>query len=485
MRIRMHAFIMGCQIIFGFGYSRPLSQIMKTPLRLCLAATALLAFSGALRAQTAPDDKAEQELKARAYALQAKIFTIDTHEDVPSAMIRRPTWDITQWHDRATDNSQVDFPRMREGGLKSAFYAVYLGQGPRDAAGLANARDRALAMFMNQHEMLAKYPDQAELALTADDGPRIMATGKRAIYLSIENGYVIGKDLTLIKTYYDMGCRMMSIAHFSNNDLGDSSTDPNGEEWHGLSPLGKQVVTECNKLGIILDGSHANDTVVRDLLDLSKVPIMLSHSDCHDVWASPRNVPDALLKRLADKGGTIQMNMYSAYIMDIPVNPELNTKQAELMAKQAADPDKSDAAEARHVEEIQKLRLQYPTKEATLPDFMKQVFHAIQVAGIDHVGIGSDMDGGGGFTGMEDVSKYPMVTMELLRAGYSEGDIAKIWGLNTLRVMRDVQDYARKNFPVAPEAPRGRRGAGGGRGARGAAAPAASAAPAPAPAPAN
>jgi membrane dipeptidase len=407
---------------------------MKYLLSASLLAVATLV---SLRAET------EAELAARAAALHARIFTIDTHVDTPTGSLRRAGWDISQRHDVATDYSQCDFPRMREGGLKAAVFAVFLPQGPRTPEGLAAARDGALRAFLNVHKVAARFPDQCELAFTADDGPRIMATGKRAIYLSIENGYAIGQDLTLIKTYYGLGARIFGITHTSNNDLGDSASDVKGEEWHGLSPLGKDVVKECNRLGLVLDGSHASDTVLRQLIALSATPVILSHSGCKAVNNHPRNIPDDLLRELATHGGVIQMNTLSDYLIPVPPNPAREAARAKLMARFAGR-DLSDADMAAAMLEMHRLAQQFPGPRATFDDFLKHLFHAIDVAGADHVGLGADMDGGGGVIGLEDVSGYGQITLALLKHGVADADVEKIWGGNMLRLLRTAEDYATK-----------------------------------------
>ena len=382
-------------------------------------------------------------MEARAAELQAKLFTIDTHVDTPTASLRRPGWDIGQRHDAATDFSQCDFPRMREGGLKSAFFAVYLSQTPNGLtpAGRAAARDKALGIFVRVREAVASHSGESALAFTSTDGPSIAATGKRAIYLSIENGYAIGEDITLLATYYKLGARIFGITHFSNNDLGDSATDPVGPHWHGLSPLGKQAVAECNRLGLVVDGSHASDEVLDQLLTLSKTPIILSHSGCKAVYNHPRNIGDALLRRLAAQGGVIQMNTLSSYLVDTPPNPELNKARAQLMAKWGAG-GMTEAQEAEAMMEMGKLRAKFGGKRGSIDDFLKHLFHAIEIAGPDHVGIGSDMDGGGGLDGLEDVSAYGKITLALVKHGYSDEDIAKIWGGNTMRLLKAAQTYA-------------------------------------------
>lgn len=195
-----------------------------------------LALLPALCAET------DAELAARAAAWHARIFTIDTHIDTPTLSLRRPDWDIAQRHDRATDFSQLDFPRMRDGGLKAGVFAVYVDQGPRTPEGYAAVRDNALRTFRRVQAVAERFPEQCGLALTAADGPRLMAAGKRALYLSVENGYAIGQDLTLLKTYHQLGARFFGFVHNGNNDLGDSSQPTAGPEWHGLSPLGRDAV---------------------------------------------------------------------------------------------------------------------------------------------------------------------------------------------------------------------------------------------------
>jgi membrane dipeptidase len=409
---------------------------MNLPLLRRLGVLGLLL--GAARAET------DAELAARAAALHARIFTVDTHIDTPTLSLRRPGWDISQRHVQATDFSQVDFPRMREGGLKAGVFAVYVDQGPRTPAGYAAVRDNALRSFLRVHAVAERFPEQCGLALTADDGPRLMAAGKRALYLSIENGYAIGKDLTLLKTYRDLGARFFGFVHNGNNDLADSSQPGTaGPEWGGLSPLGADAVKECNRLGLVIDGSHAADTTVRQLLAQSQTPIMLTHSGCAAIRKHARNVTDELLRELAAHGGVIQVNMVSLFLINAPPNPELEAAQARLAARTAGrdltDAESAEAAVARYRLRAEKIKVR-----ATIDDFLKHLFHAIEVAGADHVGIGADLDGGGGVTGIEDVSHYPKITLALLKRGLSESDVEKIWGGNTLRVLRAAEAMAIK-----------------------------------------
>jgi membrane dipeptidase len=375
-----------------------------------------------------------------AHTLHERLLVLDTHLDTPS-FFARPEWKITERHSIADEGSQVDLPRMIEGGLDGGFWAIFTGQGPRTPEGLQNARDAALLTAMRIREMVARHPQQFEIALSAADAPRIAGQGKRVVYLSIENGYPLGKDASLLRTFHKLGVRLFGPVHFRNNDLGDSATD-SAREWNGLSPLGKELVTEANRLGIVLDASHASDDVLDQMLELSKTPILLSHSGSKAVFDHPRNVDDARLRRLAAKGGVIQMNSLGGYLIPIPAIPERDAALAVLAKKygpaNAVARDKVDEFRAARREIDQR----YPLERATFEDFMKHMLHALKVVGPDHVGIGADWDGGGGVEGMEDVAALPRITERLLKEGYSPKDLEKIWGGNVLRVLGAAEQYA-------------------------------------------
>jgi membrane dipeptidase len=242
-----------------------------------------------------------------------------------------------------------------------------------------------------------------------------------------------------MRDFYAFGVRMIGPVHFSNNDLADSSTDPKGKEWNGLSPLGKQFVAEANRLGMVLDASHASDDVLDQFLVLSKTPIMLSHSGCKAVFDHPRNVDDDRLRRLAAAGGVIQINSLSDYLIASPPNPERKAAFQKLYERIGHLGALSADARAAFVHDRLALERQFPAPRATFEDFMRHVLHALQVVGPDHVGIGADWDGGGGVVGMEDVSALPKITERLTAMGYSKEDLAKIWGGNALRVLRAAE----------------------------------------------
>lgn len=391
----------------------------------------------ALRAETAA------ELAVRARTIHERAITFDTHLDTPSSLAI-PGWDITERHDVKVDSTQVDLPRMIEGGLDGGFWAIFTAQGPRTPAGHAAARDKALQIALRIHKMVAAHPKEFALATTADDAAAIAATGRRIVYLSMENAYPIGHDLTLVKTFYDLGVRMMSTAHFANNDIADSATDASGKQWGGLSPLGKEFVTECNRLGLILDASHASDEVFDQLIALSKTPIILSHSGCKAICDHPRNIDDERMRRLAASGGIIQMNSLSAYLIPTPPNPEANKAMQALYAKYSGRENMTPAERQEMMRERRALEAKYPGPRADFDDFMKHVLHALKVVGPEHVGFGADWDGGGGVTGMEDVASYYRITERLVAAGYTEADIQNIWSGNTLRLLRAAEAYAKQ-----------------------------------------
>jgi membrane dipeptidase len=375
---------------------------------------------------------------ADARAIHERILTLDTHMDTPMNF-GRPGWDMMDEHSVESDLSQVDYPRMLKGGLDGGFFAIFIPQGPRTAEGFAAARDAALKREGEIRDMVTRHSGVFELAFRADDAERIVKSGKRVVYQSIENSYPLGKDLSLLKRFYDLGVRMVGPVHFTNNDFADSATDPKGPEWHGLSPLGRQLVTEANRLGIILDASHASDETFDQMLALSTTPIVLSHSSARAVFNHPRNIDDARILRLAAAGGVIQINSYSDYLIDTPPNPEREQAMRALGRKYGPFRTLSGNQLKDYMAERHAIEAQYPVPKASLNEFMAHLIHALRLAGPDHVGIGLDWDGGGGVTGMEDVAGIPEISKRLLAAGYTEPDLAKIWGGNILRVMRVVE----------------------------------------------
>jgi membrane dipeptidase len=368
-------------------------------------------------------------------------LVLDTHLDTP-ANFRRPGWSIADNHEHEGDLSQVDLPRMKAGGLDGGFWVIYTAQGARDQVGKRAARDHGLERLVSIHEMLAANSDQLELALTADDAERIAGAGKRVSFISMENAAPLASDPSLLTAYHRLGLRMLGITHVRNNDFGDSSTDPAGPEWKGLSPAGRALVQEANRLGIVLDASHASDAVFDQLLVLSRAPIVLSHTSADAMYDHPRNIDDARLRQLAAKGGVIHVNAFGGYLVSIPKIPEREAAMDALGEKYGPEGRLAVDRVPAYLAERRAIEARYPVKQATFDDYMAHVLHILKVVGVDHVGIGADWDGGGGVAGMEDVSALPRITEALLAAGYSEQDVRKIWSGNLLRVIRQAQAIA-------------------------------------------
>lgn len=375
------------------------------------------------------------------HAAAAPEIHLDTHLDTPEHF-GRAGWDITRRQTFDNDFSQVDLPRMVAGHLTGGFFALYTAQGPLTPEGFAHARDFALVRESHIREMVAAHPGQFELAFRADDAERIARSGKRIVYQSIENSYPMGEDLSLFETFYQLGVRLAGPVHFLNNQFADSATDK--PHWEGLSPLGRQWVKEANRLGVVIDASHASDQVFDQLIQLSKTPIILSHSGVKAVFIHPRNIDDQRLKTLADHGGVIQIN--SVYLIG-------GMGGGNPYAQKAEDMEGMSAAEQKKlIADYTAWNRSHPKpKRATFDLFMQAMLHALKVAGVDHVGVGCDWDGGGGVEGMEDVADLPKITLALKKAGYSDADIGKIWGGNVLRVMRQVEAY-RDSLRPAPAA---------------------------------
>ena len=377
------------------------------------------------------------KVPAAVTAAHRDAIVLDTHYDTP-ALFHQPGWDILDRHDYKIDGSQVDLPRMVEGGVDGGFFAIFTPQGARGPVGNAKARDFGLVRATEIHEMVAKHGAQFAIALKADDVATILAAKKRFVFLSMENGAPVAGDISLMSAFYALGVRMMGPVHFQNNDLADSATDK--VEWGGLSPSGKAFVAEANRLGIVLDASHASDLVLDQMLALSKAPIILSHSGVRTIYNHPRNIDDGRLRALAAHGGVIQINAFSNYMVDVPKIAERDAAMAALFKSLGlTSSDMSPTQRKAFIAGRKVIDASWPVPRANLDDYMKHMLHAIEVAGIDHVGVSGDFDGGGGIDGLDSVADYPKVTARLMAAGYTKDDVAKVWGGNALRVLRAVE----------------------------------------------
>lgn len=379
----------------------------------------------------------EEQLIRKANKIHSSVLTVDTHCDTPMEFIRSD-FDLGVKH----NDYCVDFPRMKEGGLDAEFFAVFVGQGPRDDSSYAKVHKRALDIFNAIHENISKNSSVAEVALTADDAYRIKKSGKIAAFIGVENGYAVGRNISWVKEYYDNGARYITLSHSRNNDICDSSSDPKGPENNGLSSFGADVVKEMNRLGIIIDVSHISDKSFYDVLKVTKAPIMASHSSCRALCENARNLDDKMLLALKENGGVIQICILSNYLKVPEPNPELEAKLKEIRQRYGdyesltAEQKKSMRTEYRETEKKFK-------KYATVQDAVDHIDHVVQVIGIDYVGIGTDFDGGGGIDGCRTVADMKNITIELLKRGYSRQNIEKIWGGNIMRVLRKTEEIAK------------------------------------------
>lgn len=409
---------------------------------LKLALLAAVSLSACSTVQPAMTGQNASGVSAEVYALHQRLMTLDTHLDTPAFFDTAHGYDIMERHSYEREGTQVDYPRMQDGGLDGGFWAIYMGQGPLTPEGYQQVRDKALIRATSIHKMVAANPDVFEIALTSADAARINAAGKKIVYLSMENSYELGEDLSLLDSFYKLGVRMAGPVHNGTNQLADS-TNPGavGAKWGGLSPMGRDYVKRANELGIILDGSHSADTTIEQMIDLSATPIILSHHGCDGVFEHPRNLPDALLKKLAAKGGVIHMNALGSFLKVLPQSKERMEAMAAFRAKWADADDLTGERYEQYLDERSAMNKQFPENRATFDDYMEQVLYAIKLVGVDHVGFGADWDGGGGMTGYDDVSMIPKVTERLLKEGYTEADLQKMWGGNVIRLLKAAEDY--------------------------------------------
>lgn len=387
----------------------------------------------------------EETLKVKIEKIHDKVLTVDTHSDTPSHLLEGE-WKIGERHEPGQRGSgKIDLPRMVEGGLDAEFFAVFIGQGQRTPEGYASARERATRMLDAIHKMCEDYPDMVELATSPEDAYRLEREGKRAAFIGMENGYPIGKDLSLIKKYYERGVRYITLCHSSDNDICDSSTERRNPEDNGLSDFGREVVAECNRLGIMVDLSHASDKTFFDVLKVTKAPVIASHSSIRSICDHPRNLTDKMLRALASNGGVIQICFVSSFVKKAKPNPERDKALSQLREKYGSLRTTRDEAQREKIrQEYRAILEKYPVDRATVKDLVDHIDHVVKLIGVDQVGIGTDFDGGGDIEGCDNVSELPNITVELVRRGYSEDEIRKIWGGNIMRVFRKVEQIAEK-----------------------------------------
>lgn len=404
--------------------------------------------------QPSAPKESEAELIARARRIHYDALTLDTHKDIRATLARSPGAEdeAERERERRRDDptlwgpNQVDFPKMRAGGLDVAFYIVYVGQGALDEEGFARARAQALAKFDAIERMAERYPGHIGLARSAADVERIASDGRLVACIGIENGYAMGEDLGAIAEFHARGARYMSITHNRHSQLGDSNT-PEEPLHGGLSELGRRAIEEMNRVGIMVDVSHASKTTTLQTIAHSKAPVIASHSSVDAVFEHGRNLSDDELRAIKANGGVVQCVAFRAYVKDdggrrdfiASVRDELGLPAQRGSRAAPDDPEtRAKMRELRARVEAFDARLE----PASVKDLVDHIDHAVEIAGIDHVGISSDFDGGGGVDGWDDASETPNVTIELVRRGYTAEEIGKLWSGNTLRVWRAVEAVA-------------------------------------------
>lgn len=402
-------------------------------------------------------EETEEELVERARGVHERIITLDTHDDINTSNFteeRNYTMDLP---------TQVTLPKMREGGLDVGWFIVYTGQGDLDDAGFDAAYENAISKFDAIHWLAdEKAPDEIELAYTSDDVRRIVGEGKLVAMIGIENGYPMGDDIGRIQEFQERGARYMSLAHNGHSQLADSNTGEGDGVWlhDGLSDLGREAVAELNKWGIMIDVSHPSKVANMQTFELSRAPVIASHSSARALNGHSRNMDDEQLMALKANGGVIQTVAFRSYVdmeKDRAYREATNALRQEISQEMgisvvtdrrawfAMTPEQREAyadAIAPLEEELALRAADIEQKPVNVADFVDHIDYLVETIGIDHVGISSDFDGGGGVDGWNDASETFNVTLELVRRGYSEEEVEKIWSGNLLRVLDEVQAVA-------------------------------------------
>ena len=460
---------------------------MRQVSRFVLAFVVAVAGTAVLVAQ-------DDALTAKARGIHERVMTLDTHNDI------NPGNFTAQCNYTMDLGNQVNLPKMFKGGLDASFFIVYVGQSTGEDAFTPAGYDRAYKSAIEKFDAIHRLteqiaPDKIGLALTAADARKIYASGRKVAFIGVENGYPIGEDLGHIKEFYDRGARYMSLAHNGHSQLSDSNTgEREGWKWNGLSPLGKQAIAEMNRVGIMIDVSHPSKESMMQTLALTKAPIIASHSSVRKLANVSRNLDDEQLLALKKNGGVMQTVAFSSYVkVDSPervaaldaLRKEFNLPEgtplggggrgAGRAAGAAPNPCAgargeggggggragrgggagggrgnalaalSDEQRADLQKKVDAINAKTPAPaRATVKDFVDHIDYAVKLIGIDHVGISSDFDGGGGIDGWNSAAETFNVTLELVRRGYAEEQIARIWSGNLLRVWADAERVARE-----------------------------------------
>ena len=380
---------------------------------------------------TVPESGAHSEVSSRARDLHFRSIVVDTHVDTTQRLLD-PSFDFGS---RQPDGA-IDLPRLREGGVSAIFFAIWV---PGTVTG-AEAVRRAIEQVDAVYREIARHPADVTLARTAADIHRARAEGRIAILLGIEGGHMIDSRLDVLRRFVSLGARYMTLTHMRNTEWADASTDPPAH--NGLSEFGKQVIEEMNRIGMIVDVSHASDKTLLDVLEVSHAPVFASHSSCRALCNTPRNLSDGLIRALAAQNGLVQINFHVGFLSQEFVNAETAHPQIEKEIEIEVT-NRVGEIESRKLVEWDKIVREFAAK-GKLPrvdwtGIVEHIDHVVQIAGIDCAGLGSDFDGACMPFGMEDASRLPRITEALLRKGYREADVQKILGGNFLRLMQHVE----------------------------------------------
>ena len=400
----------------------------------------------------------KDELLEKAKKIHENTITLDTHVDINVNNFteeRNYTMDL---------NNQVTLPKMKAGGLDVAWFIVYTGQEDLDKEGFENAYDNAISKFESIHRLVEEFaPEDIGLATSSEDVKQLHKQGKMAAMIGIENGYPIGEHLENVEKFYNLGARYMSLAHQGHSHLSYSNTEEEDDEWldNGLSDMGQDVIAEMNRLGMMIDVSHPSKKAIKQMFELSEAPLIASHSSARALCNHSRNIDDELLLLFKEHGGVVQTVAFSAYV-DSEKHKAFSKASAKIYQDKAEDlgfmilPRDSikamsnDQRNAYYID-YQNLRalaaddvktIKEDITPVSISDYVNHIDYMVDLIGIDHVGISSDFDGGGGVEGWKDASETLNVTIELVRRGYTEEEIAKLWGENLLRVLDEVEDIA-------------------------------------------
>ena len=426
-------------------FPRPTSLALALPLALAVAAPAC----------TPPAETGEESEEAmieRARGIHERVITLDTHDDISTA-------NFTAERNYTTDlPTQVTLPKLEAGSLDVPWFVVFTGQGPHTEEGYAAAYENAIDKFDAIHRLVNEYaPDRIELALTSDDVRRIVASGKLAAMIGVENAYPLGEDISRVEEFYNRGARYMSLSHTGPSQLSDAH---NGDPINGgLSEMGRAAIAEMNRLGIMIDISHPSKPSIMQTLELTRAPVIASHSAARAISDVSRNLDDEQLRGVAENGGVVQTVALRSFVNTVKAGARSEAMQAaraEIAAEMgfelldragigALPDDRRDGYMQRmnRVSAAAAERLgESGPPDVDVADFVDQIDYMVNLIGLEHVGISSDFDGGGGVAGWDDASETFNVTLELVRRGYTEEEIGLLWSGNLLRVLDEVQDVA-------------------------------------------